>query len=408
MPIKPMVRNNICLNSHPAGCAAMVRGEIEYVKKTFSGVQKPERVPKLVLVVGCSTGYGLASRVAAAFGYGAATVGISFEKAGSATKPGTPGWYDNLAFDKEAAAAGLPSITLDGDAFSSEMKAKAVEAIKEAAKGAGIPAQVDLVVYSLASPVRTDPKDGVMYRSVIKPVAKPYAGYAMDVMTAKLSHVAVDPATEEEVANTVKVMGGEDWELWIDALKEAGVLAPSARTVAYSYIGPELSWGIYKDGTIGKAKEHLEGTAKALRAKLAPSGGGAWISVNKALVTRSSAVIPIISLYISSLFKIMKAKGLHEGCIEQMTRLFQERLYSPVGASDAAAVAVDGEGRIRLDDKEMIDQVQKETAALMAKVTEENLQSLVDYEGFRHDFLEAHGFDVEGVDYDAEIDPSGI
>jgi enoyl-[acyl-carrier protein] reductase/trans-2-enoyl-CoA reductase (NAD+) len=368
----------------------------------------PAGAPKLVLVVGCSTGYGLASRIGAAFGYGAATVGVSFEKAGTETKPGTPGWYDNLAFDAEAAAAGLASATLDGDAFSDEVKAKAVQAIRDVAAKAGIAAKVDLVVYSLASPVRTDPKDGVLYRSVIKPIGKPYSGYAMDVLTGKLTPATAEPATDEEIASTVKVMGGEDWSRWIDALDAAGVLAPAARTVAYSYIGPELSWGIYKDGTIGRAKEDLEKHAAALRARLAAGGGSAWVSVNKAVVTRSSAVIPIIALYISSLFKVMKERGLHEGCQEQLIRFYTERLYSIDAATDAAKVPVDREGRIRIDDWEMRDDVQKATAELMSRITEENLNELADVAGFRHDFLETHGFDVAGIDYEADVDPSGI
>ncbi len=408
MTIKPMIRNNICLNSHPEGCAQMVRNQIALVKKEIGPSNK---APKLVLVVGCSTGYGLSSRIAAAFGYGSATVGVSFEKAGSEKKPGTPGFYDNLAFDLEAKKAGLVSRTLDGDAFSNEIKAQSIEAIKAAAAEAGIPAKVDLVVYSIASPVRTDPKDGVMYRSVIKPIGAPYTGQTMDMLTGKLSTVSAEPANDEEIANTVKVMGGEDWELWLEALGAAGVLADDARTVAYTYIGPELSWAIYKNGTIGRAKEDLERAANAINAKLATKGGAAWVSVNKALVTRASAVIPIIPLYISSLFKVMKEKGLHEGCVEQIVRLYRDRLYgAPAGnaASDNAAVPVDEARRIRIDDWEMRDDVQKETKERMDRITEETLFQLADVEGFKHDFMEAHGFDVEGVDYDADVNPAGI
>ncbi|OHE69114.1 MAG: trans-2-enoyl-CoA reductase, partial [Treponema sp. GWB1_62_6] len=284
----------------------------------------------------------------------------------------------------------------------------AIKAIREVAAKAGIPAKVDLVVYSLASPVRSDPDDGTLYRSVIKPIGKPYAGLAMDVLSGALTEVSVESATDEEISHTVKVMGGEDWALWIEALGEAGVLAPEARTVAYSYIGPELSWGIYKEGTIGRAKEHLDATAKKLDARLRASGGAAWVSVNKALVTRSSAVIPIISLYISSLFKVMKAKGLHEGCIEQIVRLYRHRLYSAAAARDPFKVATDAEGRIRIDDLEMRADVQQETAKLMAEIDEGNLAEKADYAGFRHDFLETHGFDVAGVDYDADVDPSGL
>jgi len=406
--IKPMIRNNICLNSHPKGCLKMVQNQIEYVRKTMAGLSSTSGAPKLALVIGCSTGYGLASRIGAAFGYGAVTVGISFEKAGSPTKPGTPGWYDNLAFDAEAAKAGLISKTLDGDAFSNEMKDAAIAAIREVADKAGIPPQIDLVIYSLASPVRTDPRDGVMYRSVIKPIGQAYSGKTMDMLTGKISIASAEPATEEEIAHTVKVMGGEDWELWIDALSAAGVLAPKVRTLAYTYIGPELSWAIYKNGTIGKAKEHLEKTSHILNDRLSKTGGAAWVSVNKALVTRASAVIPIIPLYISALFKVMKEKGLHEGCIEQLVRLYKERLYAGEGALNANKVPTDQERRIRIDDWEMREDVQKETKARMETITEENLFTLADVEGFKHDFLEAHGFDVAGVDYEADVDPSTI
>ena len=416
MQIKPMIRNNICLNSHPQGCATMVRSQINYVREHLAGGKSPLEArnaavagaPKLVLVLGCSTGYGLASRIGAAFGYGAATVGVSFEKAGTATKPGTPGWYDNLAFDAEAAKAGLLSKTLDGDAFSNEMKAQVIDALKDTAARAGIPPRVDLIVYSLASPVRTDPRDGIMYRSVIKPIGATYSGKTMDMLTGKINIASAEPATDEEIAHTVKVMGGEDWALWIDALDAAGLLSPRVRTVAYTYLGPELSWAIYKNGTIGRAKEHLEKTSHVLHDRLSKTGGAAWVSVNKALVTRASAVIPIIPLYISSLFKVMKEKGLHEGCVEQLTRLYRDRLYTADAAQDATKVGVDSERRIRIDDWEMRDDVQRETKERMDKINEENLYSLADVEGFKHDFLEAHGFDVPGVDYEADVDPSGI
>jgi enoyl-[acyl-carrier protein] reductase/trans-2-enoyl-CoA reductase (NAD+) len=406
MPIKPMVRNNICLNAHPAGCVAGVERQIAYVQAQLTA--KPAGAPRLVLVVGCSTGYGLASRIGAAFGYGAATVGVSYEKPGSEAKPGTPGWYNNLAFDRAAAREGLAAATIDGDAFSDEVKAKAIAELKRVAAAAGLPAKVDLVVYSLASPVRVDPRDGVMYRSVIKPIGPTYSGRSMDMMTGKLGVASAEPAAEEEIASTVKVMGGEDWELWIDALSAAGVLAPTVRTVAYTYLGPTLSWAIYKNGTIGRAKEHLEATASKLDARLSGSGGGAWVSVNKALVTRASAVIPIIPLYIASLFRVMKDMGLHEGCVEQLVRLYRDRLYSGRAALDPSAVETDEAGRIRLDDWEMRSDVQAATEALMARVTEENLESLVDAAGLKHDFLEAHGFDVPGVDYETDLNFAGI
>lgn len=407
MVIKPMVRNNICINSHPLGCETAVKRQIDYIKKEFLGKEnsgEKDGVPKLVLVIGCSTGYGLASRIAAAFGYGAATVGLSFEKTPSDSKPGTPGFYNNRAFDSEAASAGLSSFTLNGDAFSNEMKAETVKTVKEVAQKAGIPAKIDLIVYSLASPVRTDPNDGVLYKSVIKPIGEPYSGRTIDVMNGKFSQASAEPANEEEIRATVKVMGGEDWELWMNALENAGLLADNARTVAYTYIGPELSWGIYKNGTIGRAKEDLERAARAINEKLGKkTKKRAFVSVNKALVTRASAVIPIIPFYVSCLFKVMKEKGLHEGCIEQITRLYKEKLYADAAIFDPDKTPVDQGGRIRVDDFEMREDVQKETLALMNKITEENVWELSDAEGFKHDFLEAHGFDVQGVDYNQDV-----
>jgi enoyl-[acyl-carrier protein] reductase/trans-2-enoyl-CoA reductase (NAD+) len=396
MAVKPMIRSNICLNAYPEGCEKAARDQIAYVKKTFGG--RAEGGPKQALVIGCSTGYGLASRIAAGFGYGAATVGVSFEKAPTESRPGTPGYYNNAEYDRNAVAEGLESVTLDGDAFSREMKDRVVAAVKEAAARANKRPEIDLVVYSLASPVRTDPSTGVMHKSVIKPIGQKYAGRTFDLVSGAINEVAVEPASDEEIANTVKVMGGEDWELWIDALDKAGVLSPRARTVAYTYIGPELSWAIYKNGTIGRAKKDLERAGKAINTKWAGTDKAAWVSVNKAVVTRASAVIPIISLYIACLFKVMKAKGLHEGCIEQIVRLYRDRLYTPEASADPRKVAVDGEGRIRIDDWEMREDVQKETEALLAEITAENIAAKADIAGFRHDFLEAHGFDVAGVD----------
>jgi enoyl-[acyl-carrier protein] reductase/trans-2-enoyl-CoA reductase (NAD+) len=404
-----MVRSNVCINSHPTGCAVSVRKQIEYAKKELAGRFVPAGAPKLALVIGCSTGYGLASRIAAAFGYGAATVGISFEKAASATKPGTPGWYNNLTFDTDAEAAGLISRTLNGDAFSDAMKDETVAVIKEVAAKAKLEPRADLIVYSLASPVRVDPVDGAMYKSVIKPIGQAYTGTTLDMMSARFITASVESAVPEEIAHTIKVMGGEDWERWISCLDAAGVLAKGVRTVAYTYIGPKLSWAIYKNGTIGKAKEDLERAGRVIDKKLkADFGGAAWISVNKALVTRASAVIPVIPFYVSSLFKVMKEKGIHEGCIEQIVRLYRERLYSPDTAEDSAKVPVDSEGRIRIDDWEMREDVQKEVMDRMSRTTEDNVLSLTDIAGFRKDFMEAHGFDVDGVDYDADVDPSTI
>jgi enoyl-[acyl-carrier protein] reductase/trans-2-enoyl-CoA reductase (NAD+) len=406
-----MVRSNICINSHPSGCAASVRRQTGYAKNALAADRgKPGR-PRLALILGCSTGYGLASRIAAAFGYGAVTVGVSFEKPAGESKPGTPGFYNNLTFDRDAAGAGLVSGTLDGDAYSDAMKAEAATAVRQAAAAAGIPAGIDLIVYSLASPVRRDPKTGVLHKSVIKPVGARFSGKTLDMMTGKFSAASAEPATEEEIADTVKVMGGEDWELWIEALDREGLLSPGARTVAYTYIGPELSWAIYKNGAIGRAKEDLERACAALNKKFGPGGGnkiaGAWISVNKALVTRSSVVIPIIPFYVSCLVKVMKEKGLHEGCIEQIVRLYRDKLYGEGAADDPGKVPVDAEGRIRIDDWEMREDVQRAVLAQMEKVTEENVFETTDIAGFKHDFMEANGFDVEGVNYEADVDPSG-
>lgn len=402
MVIKPMVRSNICINAHPIGCAKDTERQIEYVKaqkakRGIKSVKEGGKGPALVLVLGCSTGYGLASRIAAAFEYGADTIGVSFEKAGTEAKGGTPGWYNNLAFDRAALNAGLKSVTLNADAFSDETRAAVIEEIKKIGK------KVDLVVYSLASPVRTDPDTKELYKSVIKPQNKPYSGATLDVMNEKLGEATAEPATAEEIAATVKVMGGDDWRRWMKQLQEADTLAKGCCTVAYSYIGPELSHAIYRNGSIGMAKKDLEQAALDLNEQLKSSvGGSAYVSVNKGLVTRSSAVIPIISLYLSVLFKVMKERGTHEGCIEQMERMFAERLYT--GADSAMAnVPVDSEHRIRIDDWEMDDAVQTEVVKRMEKVTEANLRELCDIEGYKHDFLSTNGFDVEGVDYSADV-----
>lgn len=409
--IKPMVRSNMCLNAHPIGCAKEVENQIAYVKakkvkRGTKSLKEGGNGPKFVLVLGCSTGYGLASRISAAFEYGADTIGVSFEKAGTETKGGTPGWYNNLAFDRAAKREGLFTKTFSADAFSHETRKMIIEEAKKAGK------KFDLIVYSLASPVRSDPdkidpnsESGahILYKSVIKPIGKTYAGQGIDILTDTLKESAAEPANEEEIENTVKVMGGEDWELWINQLSDAGVLAEGCRTVAYSYIGPELSHAIYRDGTIGQAKKHLEATAHTLNEKLSKElGGAAYVSVNKGLVTRSSAVIPIISLYLSILFKVMKAKGTHEGCIEQMERLFAERLYTGENSS-AGKVPVDEENRIRVDDWEMQSDVQAEVDKLMAKVNNDNIKEICDLEGYKHDFYATNGFDIEGVDYTADV-----
>lgn len=407
MLVTPKIRSNICLNAHPAGCAQEVRRQIEYVKAkkaaragtasdtcVESDVSlKSESSPRFVLVLGCSTGYGLASRIAAAFEYGADTIGVSFEKEGTETRGGTPGFYNNMTFDKEAKAAGVNSITINGDAYSHEIKKRVIEEIKKLGK------KVDLVVYSLASPVRTDPDTQVMYKSVIKPIGRTYEGKCLDIIEEILTEAKAEPATEEEIATTVKVMGGADWKLWIDALADSGCLATGCTTLAYSYIGPELSHAIYRDGTIGEAKKDLEKTARELDLDLQKKiRGHAYVSVNKGLVTRSSAVIPVISLYLACLFKVMKANETHEGCIEQMERLFAEKLFA------GGEVPLDDEKRIRMDDLELTDEVQKATVANMNAVTEENMAEYCDLAGYKHDFLSANGFDVDGVDYGLEVE----
>ncbi len=409
MVITPKIRSNICINAHPIGCAKEVEREIAYVKaqKAKRGVKAAAeggKGPKTVLVLGCSTGYGLASRITAAFEWGADTIGVSFEKEATETKGGTPGWYNNAAFDKAAKAAGLKSVTLNGDAYSNEMRASVIEEIKK------MGGKIDLLVYSLASPVRNDPDKidpetgtHVMYRSVIKPIGKTYGGKCLDIINEKLTEMSADPANDAEIETTVKVMGGEDWQLWIDALEKAGVLAQGFCTLAYSYIGPELSHPIYRDGTIGQAKKHLEKTALNLNEQLKKSvGGSAYVSENKGLVTRSSAVIPIISLYLAVLFKIMKEMKIHEGCIEQMERLFCERLYKNADGS-MGEVPVDSEHRIRIDDWELRDDVQAKAQEAMAAVNDDNVRQWCDIDGYKHDFLVTNGFDVEGVDYNKDV-----
>jgi len=399
MIIKPLIRSNMCINAHPKGCAADVKHQIEFIEKKFTTRSIPANVPKTVLVLGCSTGYGLASRIVAAFGYKATTIGVSFEKEGSdggigesREKTGTPGWYNNMAFDKFAKEAGLEAVTFNGDAFSHEMRQNVIDTLKKMGK------KVDLLVYSVASSVRVDPDNGTIYRSVLKPIGQVFTGATIDCLSGKISTISAEPATAEEAANTVKVMGSEDWALWVRKLKEAGVLAEGVKTVAYSYIGPKLSHAIYRDGTIGGAKKHLEATALELNKELQNDlHGEAYVSVNKGLVTRSSAVIPIIPMYISVLFKVMKEMGNHEGCIEQMDRLMTERLYT------GSKVPTDENHLIRIDDYELDPKVQAEVDKRMATVTQENLAEVGDLEGYRHDFLATNGFDIEGVDYEADV-----
>lgn len=395
MIIQPLIRNNVCVNAHPAGCAAAVASQIKYAQEKRAGRAAPREVPKTVLVVGASSGYGLASRITAAFGFGADTIGVSLEKEGSdypTQITGTPGWYNNMAFDRAAKAAGLTSVTFNGDAFSHAMRKQVIDAVKQAGK------KIDLVIYSVASAVRVDPDTGELYRSAIKPIGEALTGETIDYATGKISTVSAEPATAEEAANTVKVMGGENWALWTRQLAHAGVLANGVKTVIYSYNGPAFSHAIYRDGTIGEAKRHLEETAKALDKELrATLEGEAYVSINKGAVTRTNAAIPTIPLYLSVLFKVMKERGTHEGCIEQMDRLFAERLYT------GGPVPTDGNGLIRIDDLEMDPKVQDEVRKRMATITQENFAQVGDFKGYRHDFLAANGFDIDGVDYSADV-----
>jgi enoyl-[acyl-carrier protein] reductase/trans-2-enoyl-CoA reductase (NAD+) len=380
------------MNAHPAGLAESVRQQIDYVRKC-GPISKG---PRMVLVIGCSTGYGLASRITAAFGCQSATIGVSFERAATPERVGSPGWYNNREFDRAAQAAGLSSKTIEVDAFSDESKAEVVAELKRLGR------QADLVIYSLASPVRTDPDTGVQYRSVLKTVADSYVGATVDLLSGQLGTCTIGTATPEEIEGTVKVMGGEDWARWIKVLAKEGVLAPGCISLAYSYIGPEFSHAIYRHGSIGQAKAHLENTAFEVdRLMKAAVKGRAWVSVNKALVTRASAVIPGIALYMGCLFKVMKEMGIHEGCVEQAERLFRQKLYVD------GPVAVDSESRIRLDDWEMRADVQAEVSRRMDLITSENIAEMTDLAGIRHDFLEVHGFDVAGVDYAADVDPLG-
>ncbi|GHE31919.1 enoyl-ACP reductase FabV [Sphingobacterium griseoflavum] len=387
MIIQPRVRGFICLTSHPEGTAEHVKQQIDYVKS--KGEIKDG--PKKVLVIGASTGFGLASRITAAFGSQAATIGVFFEKPAAPGKPGTAGWYNSAAFEQQATEAGLYAKSINGDAFSDEVKKQAIELIK---KDLG---QVDLVVYSLASPRRTHPKTGVAHASVLKPIGQPFTNKTVDFHSGVISDISIQPVeSEDDINNTVAVMGGEDWKFWIEELKAANVLAEGVKTVAYSYIGPELTYPIYRNGTIGKAKDDLEGTVPFLNELLKDLHGISYVSVNKALVTQSSSAIPVVPLYISLLYKVMKEKGIHEGTIEQMQRLFAERLYS------GSAPALDEKGRIRVDDLEMREDVQAEVAALWEQATTENLEEISDIAGYRNDFFNLFGFNLDEVDYEAE------
>ncbi|EKF9770087.1 trans-2-enoyl-CoA reductase family protein [Vibrio cholerae] len=391
MIIKPKIRGFICTTTHPVGCEANVKEQIAYTK-----AQGPiKNAPKRVLVVGSSSGYGLSSRIAAAFGGGAATIGVFFEKPGTDKKPGTAGFYNAAAFDKLAHEAGFYAKSLNGDAFSNEAKQKAIELIKQDL------GQIDLVVYSLASPVRKMPDTGELVRSALKPIGETYTSTAVDTNKDVIIEASVEPATEQEIADTVTVMGGQDWELWIQALEEAGVLAEGCKTVAYSYIGTELTWPIYWDGALGRAKMDLDRAATALNEKLAAKGGTANVAVLKSVVTQASSAIPVMPLYIAMVFKKMREQGVHEGCMEQIYRMFSQRLYK----EDGSAPEVDDHNRLRLDDWELRDDIQQHCRDLWPQITTENLRELTDYDMYKEEFIKLFGFGIEGIDYDADVNP---
>ncbi len=387
MIIEPRMRGFICLTSHPKGCEQNVKNQIEYVQS-----KGPIAGAKRVLVVGASTGFGLASRISSAFGCGAATIGVFFEKPPTEGKTASPGWYNSAAFEKEAKKSGLYAKSINGDAFSKEVKQQVIDTIK-ADLG-----QIDLVIYSLASPVRMHPETGVLHRSSLKPIGSTFTNKTVDFHTGNVTQVSIEPANQEDIDNTVVVMGGEDWAMWMQDLKEANLLAPGATTIAYSYIGPSVTEAVYRKGTIGRAKDHLEATAFTITDALKELNGKAYVSVNKALVTQASSAIPVIPLYISLLYKIMKAEGIHEGCIEQIQRLYSQRLYT------GNEVPTDANGRIRIDDWEMRDDVQEKVADLWTKATTETLPELGDLAGYKQDFLNLFGFGFDGVDYEADAD----
>lgn len=388
MVIQPKIRGFICTNAHPVGCAEHVKEQIAYVKQ-----QGPVAGgPKNVLVIGASTGYGLASRISAAFGSGAKTLGIFFEKEPSENKTASAGWYNTAAFEQAAKAEGLWNKHLNGDAFTDELKAKAIDIIRSEM------GKIDLVVYSLAAPRRKDPVTGEIYSSVLKPIGQSYTAKNLNTSKREIEDVSVEPANDDEIFNTVKVMGGEDWERWLDQLDAAGVLAADCQTVAYTYIGKELTWPIYGKATIGKAKEDLDRAASAITAKLSHLHGKAYVASLKALVTQASSAIPIMPLYISLLYRVMKEQGTHEGCIEQIYGLFREGLY-------ATAPQLDEAGRLRMDGKELSGEVQDTVAGLWNKVTTETIDTLTDYKGYHNEFLRLFGFGYQHVDYDADISP---
>ena len=386
MIIEPRMRGFICLTSHPEGCDKNVLTQINYTKSKgeING-------PKKVLVIGASTGFGLASRITSAFGSKAATIGVFFEKPSTEGKPASPGWYNSAAFEKYAHQEGLYAKSINGDAFSNEIKQKTIDLIKQDL------GQVDLVIYSLASPVRTNPNTGITHKSVLKPIGGTFTNKTVDFHTGIVSNISIEPCNEEDIENTIAVMGGEDWDMWIDVLKKENLLAQNAMTIAYSYIGPSLTEAVYRKGTIGRAKDDLEATAFKITEKLKDLGGSAFVSVNKALVTQASSAIPVIPLYISLLYKTMKEAGIHEGCIEQIQRLFKDRLYT------GSNISVDEKGRIRIDDWEMREDIQAKVAELWTVATTESLSQLGDLDGYKSDFYNLFGFKVPNVNYEQDV-----
>lgn len=392
MIIKPKYRGFICTTTHPTGCYQNVLDQITETKKQTFGAQGPKKV----LVIGASSGYGLAARITAAFGYQAATLGVFFEKPGNERKPGTAGWYNSWAFEQEAHKAGLYAKSINGDAFSDEVRAKAIETIK-ADLG-----EVDLVIYSLASPVRKLPTTGEVKRSALKPIGAPYHSTAIDTNKDQIIEAEVEPATQQEIEDTIEVMGGQDWELWMNALDEAGVLSKGVKTVAFSYIGTAMTWPIYWHGALGKAKEDLDRAAESLGKQLADKyQGDARVAVLKSVVTQASAAIPVMPLYISLVYKVMKEKGLHEGTIEQLNRLLGSQLYR----QDGQPMDFDDQGRLRMDDWELRDDVQQACQDLWSQVTSDNLFDLTDYASYKHDFLQLFGFERQDVDYELDVSP---
>ena len=388
MIIKPRTRGFICTTAHPVGCKENVKEQVKYVQTqpSFAG-------PKNVLIIGGSTGYGLASRIVASFGGGANTISVYRSSTCTDKRTASPGVYHSLAFEQQATAAGLLSLSITGDAFCHTTKQKTINLIRTKL------GKVDMVVYSVAAARRTDPNTEQTFQSVLKTIGQPYRNKTVDFHTGHVSNVLIDPATDKEIFNTVKVMGGEDWSLWIDALEQAEVLADNVTTIAFSYMGPELTHAIYRNGTIGQAKLHLETTAKILNKRLAQKGGCAYVVISKALVTQSSSAIPVVPLYISALYKIMKGKNIHEKAIEQMYRLFSSCLFT------RTVKGLDEQGRIRIDDLEMREDVQREVAQIWSNITTHNIHELCDLSGYRRDFFQLFGFEIPTVDYEIDVDP---